>query len=292
MNSSYGGGKGRRRQSKDHHSRVVPVVDDPDIPHSSYPPHHSQSYTPPHDMRRESSHSRTRRAEVDNWQQRGETSHSVHDNRYNHSNHNESHRQGRGSREIYERQDHGDVDAWQPRPRNDHYASSSRDWVDDYAYPSSSYNEPSYSTAIPSRSSGYDWAVEDDHRLQENGHRYGDEPSARGWGREPPRDNGGVQPRFVSDSGWDTRLADRGYVDDPRGEDSRKWEPAPTWNQTANRQNNNRNQRNQQHTTTNGNSNNRNNKNGKGKKQWNKNHKNNDRNNRDWKAADDSHLNK
>lgn len=264
-------------------------------------------------MRRDSSQTRNRHVEVDNWQQRGETSHSTHDTRYN----NDNQRRDRSSREIYERPE---VESWQPRlPANDIYSHPpSREWVDEYpqSFPSSSYNEPAvYPPVHSNRASGYEWgAPEEDIRIPENGHRYVEEPPVRPWGREipPPRDPNVTQPRFVSDSGWDTRFVEtrepaRGYVEDTRAaDDARKWEPAPSWNQTASRPSTSRNQRNQQYTTNNynnnngttqnsqihNNNNNRNQKNGKGgKKQWNKNNKNNDNKQRDWKA-DDSHLNK
>jgi hypothetical protein len=225
-----GGGK-RRRHNKQHQQRnnshevassAVLLDDANDL---NYSVHHSHSYpaAPSYDMRRDSNQSRNRRGDIDNWQQRGEPSHSVHDRGYD----DLPRRNGTG-RNSYDRLDR-DGEGWAVV---DPYGPSGRDWKPTEEYPQqgyASYGDAGYNSGR--RGMGYDW-VEDERRLPpENGRRFSDD-GARGW-----RDNG--QQRFVSDSGWDGRFVENReaapYLEEPRPEESsRNWEPAPGWKQNQN----------------------------------------------------------
>ena len=284
-----GGGKKRRNQHKQHqhhnNSReAVPsavLLDDPND--LNYSVHHSHSYpaAASYDMRRDPNQSRNRRGDLDNWQQRGEPSHSVHDHAYD-----DLPRRNGGGRNSYDRIDR-DSEGWGTVV--DPYGSSSRDWQTTDGYPQqgyASYGDAGYNSGR--RGMDYDW-VEADRRLPpENGRRYIDD-GARGW-----RDNS--QQRFVSDSGWDGRFVENReavpFLEEPRLEEQpRNWEPAPSWKQSQNHRPNqqNRNQRNQQRqgdgnvnqssNFNNNNSNNRGNRQGKKGKKW----KNKDKQRGDWK---------
>ena len=284
-----GGGKKRRNHHKQHqhhnNSReAVPsavLLDDPND--LNYSVHHSHTYpaAASYDMRRDPNQSRNRRGDLDNWQQRGEPSHSVHDHAYD-----DLPRRNGGGRNSYDRIDR-DSEGWGTVV--DPYGSSSRDWQATDGYPQqgyASYGDAGYNSGR--RGMDYDW-VEADRRLPpENGRRYIDD-GARGW-----RDNN--QQRFVSDSGWDGRFVENReavpFLEEPRLEEQpRNWEPAPSWKQSQNHRPNqqNRNQRNQQRqgdgnvnqsgNFNNNNSNNRGNRQGKKGKKW----KNKDKQRGDWK---------
>ena len=294
-----GGGK-RRRHNKQHQPRnnshevassAVLLDDANDL---NYSVHHSHSYqaAPSYDMRRDSNQSRNRRGDIDNWQQRGEPSHSIHDRSYE-----DLPRRNGAGRNSYERLDR-DGEGWGAA---DPYGPSGRDWkpTEEYAQPGyASYGDAGYNSGR--RAVGYDW-VEDERRIPpvppENGRRFADD-GARGW-----RDNG--QQRFVSDSGWDGRFVENReaapYLEEPRVEDSsRNWEPAPSWKQNQhNRPNHqNRAQRNQQRQgdgnagqsgNFNNNNYNRGNRQGKHKgKKW----KSKDKQKAEWKQQEDQNPNK
>ena len=292
-----GGGKRRRNHHKHHQQRnnshevassAVLLDDANDL---NYSVHHSHSYqaTASYDMRRDPNQSRNRRGDTDNWQQRGEPSHTMHDRGYD-----DLPRRNGGGRNSYDRLDR-DGEGWGVA---DPYGPPGRDWqaAEEYVQPGyTSYGDAGYNSGR--RGMGYDW-VEDDRRLpQENGRHFLDE-GARGW-----RDNG--QQRFVSDSGWESRFVENReaapYLEEPRLEDPpRNWEPAPGWKQNQNHRHNHqhRNQRNQQrqgdgNAGQSGNFNNNNfgrgNRQGKHKgKKW----KNKDKQRGDWKQQDDQNPNK
>jgi hypothetical protein len=241
-----GGGRKRRHNQKQHqqHNNTreaassAVLLDDPND--LNYSVHHSRPFpaAASHDTRRESNPSRNRRGDIDNWQQRGEPSHSMHDRTYD-----DLPRRNGSGRNSYDRLDR-DAEGWAPVV--DPYASSTREWqtVEEFAQPGyASYGDPGYNSGR--RSIGYDW-VEDDRRLPpENGRRFVDD-EARGW-----RDGG--QQRFVSDSGWESRFVENReaapYLEGPRPEEQpRNWEPAPGWkqNQPPRPHQQHRNQRNQQ----------------------------------------------
>ena len=239
-------------------------------------------------MRRDPTQTRNRRGDIDNWQQRGEPSHSVHDRGYD-----DIPRRNGGGRNSYDRLDR-DSDGWAPVV--DPYGTSSREWPPAEGYPQqsyASYGDAGYNSGR--RDVGYDW-VEDDRRVPpENGRRFVDD-GTRGW-----RD--GNQQRFVSDSGWDSRFVENReavpYLEEPRLEEPpRNWEPAPGWKQNQNTRPNhqNRNQRNQQrqgdgNPNQSGNFNNNNYNRGKGKnkgKKW----KNKDKQRGEWKQQEDQNPNK
>lgn len=293
-----GGGKRRRNHNKQHQQRnnshevTSPAVLLDDANDLNYSVHHPHSYqaSASYDMRRDPNQSRNRRGDIDNWQQRGEPSHSVHDRSFD-----DLPRRNGAGRNSYDRLDR-EGEGWGAA---DPYGPTGRDWkpAEEYTQQGyASYGEAGYNSSR--RGMGYDW-VEDDRRLpQENGRRYVDD-GTRGW-----RDNG--QQRFVSDSGWDGRFVENReaapYLEEPRTEDpSRNWEPAPTWkqNQHVRPNHQHRNQRNQQRQgdgntsqpgNFNNNSYNRGNRQGKHKgKRW----KNKDKQRADWKQPqDDQNPNK
>jgi len=297
-----GGGRKRRNHHKQHQQHNNPreaapsavLLDDPND--LNYSVHHSHSYpaaaaaAAPYDMRRDPNQSRNRRGDIDNWQQRGEPSHSTHDRSY------EDLRRNGGGRNSYDRVDR-DTEGWNAVV--DPYGSTTRDWQAAEEYPQQGYT--SYDNAgfnSGRRGMGYDW-VEDDRRLPpENGRRFVDD-GARGW-----RDNG--QQRFVSDSGWDTRFVENReaapYVEEPRLEEpARNWEPAPGWRQNQNGRPNqhHRNQRTQQrqgdgnaNQPVNFNSNNNYNRGNRQGKNKNKKWKHKDKQRGDWKQQDDQNPNK
>ena len=286
-----GGGRKRRnhhKQHQQHNSReaapsAVLLDDASDL---NYSVHHSHSYpaAASYDMRRDSNQSRKRRGDIDNWQQRGEPSHSMYDHGYD-----DLPRRNGGGRNSYDRLDR-DGESWAVV---DPYGPDGAWQSEEYAQQGyASYSDAGYNSGR--RGMGYDW-VDDDRRLPpENGRRYVDE-GARGW-----RDNG--QQRFVSDSGWNSRFVENReaapYLEEPRLEEPpRNWEPAPGWKQSqGNRPNQqHRNQRNQQrqgdgNANQSGNFNyNRGNRQGKHKgKKW----KNKDKQRGDWRQQDDQNPNK
>ena len=291
-----GGGRKRRNHHKQHqqhnnYREASPpplLLDDPND--LNYSVHHSHSYpaAASYDMRRDPTQTRNRRGDIDNWQQRGEPSHSVHDRGYD-----DIPRRNGGGRNSYDRLDR-DSDGWAPVV--DPYGTSSREWPPAEGYPQqsyASYGDAGYNSGR--RDVGYDW-VEDDRRVPpENGRRFVDD-GTRGW-----RD--GNQQRFVSDSGWDSRFVENReavpYLEEPRLEEPpRNWEPAPGWKQNQNTRPNhqNRNQRNQQrqgdgNANQSGNFNNNNYNRGKGKnkgKKW----KNKDKQRGEWKQQEDQNPNK
>ena len=289
-----GGGRKRRNHHKQHqqHSTreaapsAVLLDDTGDL---NYSAQHSHSYpaAAPYDVRRDSNQARNRRGDIDNWQQRGEPSHSMYDRSFE----DPPRRNGSG-RNSFDRLDR-DGEAWAPA---EPYTVPNGDWSEEY--PQQGYN--SYSDAgynAGRRGASYDWAAEDRRLPPENGRRFADD-GARGW-----RDGG--QQRFVSDSGWDSRFVENreptSYLEEPRPEEPpRNWEPAPGWKQNQNSRSGHqhRNQRNQQrhgdNSNQSGNPNNNNNYNrgnrhGKHKgKKW----KNKDKQRGDWKQPDEQNPNK
>jgi len=307
-----GGGR-KRRNHKQHQQRnnsreaasSVVLLDDPND--LNYSVHHSHSYTAvaSYDMRRDPSQSRNRRGDIDNWQQRGEPSHSVHDRGYD-----DLPRRNGGGRNSYDRLDR-DGEGWSAVV--DPYGTPSRDWQPTEGYPPPppqgypSYGDAGYNSGR--RAVGYDW-VEEDRRLPpENGRRFVDD-GTRGWrdgGGQPPQPPPQQPPpqqqqRFVSDSGWDSRFVENReavpYLEEPRPDDqARNWEPAPGWKQNQHGRPNHqhRNQRNQQRQGDgnanqsgnfgNNNNHNRGNRQGKKGKKW----KNKDKQRGEWKQQQQQH---
>ena len=294
-----GGGRKRRNHHKQHHQHnnsreaVSPTVLLDDANDLNYSVHRSHSYPTAgsYDMRRDPNQTRNRRGDIDNWQQRGEPSHSMYDRGYD-----DIPRRNGGGRNSFDRLDR-DGEGW---GAVDPYGPPNNTWqaAEGYAQQGyTSYGDAGYDAGR--RGMGYDW-VEDDRRLPpENGRRYLDD-GTRGW-----RDN--AQQRFVPDSGWDGRFVENRevapYSEEPRLEDPpRNWEPAPGWRQNLNHRPNqqNRNQRNQQRqgdgnanqpgNFNNNNNNNYNRRQGKHKgKKW----KNKDKQRGDWKQPqDDQNPNK
>lgn len=290
-----GGGRKRRNHHKQHQqhnsreaaSSAVLLDDANDL---NYPVHHSHSYptATSYEMRRDSSQSRNRRGDIDNWQQRGEPSHSTYDRGYD-----DLPRRNGSGRGSYERLDR-DGEGW---AAVEPYVVPNGPWSEEYPQQGyASYNDAGYNPRR--RGMGYDWAEEDRRLPPENGRRFVDD-GARGW-----RDNG-QQQRFVSDSGWDSRFVENReaapYLEEPRPDElARNWEPAPSWKQNQNHRPNHqhRNQRNQ-HRQGDGNANppgnfnnnnyNRGNRPGKHKgKKW----KNKDKQRGDWKQQDEQNPNK
>jgi hypothetical protein len=227
---------------------------------------------------------RNRCGDIDNRQQRGEPSHSIHDRGYD----DLPRRNGAGMN-SYERLDR-DGEGWGAA---DSFGPSGRDWkpAEEFAQPGyASYGDAGYNSLV--RSVGYDWAEEGRRIPPENGRRFVDD-GARGW-----RENS--QQRFVSDSGWDGRFVENReavpYLEEPRVEDSsRNWEPAPSRKQMQHNLPNHQHQQRQgdgnacQSGNFNNNDFNRGNRRGKHKgKKW----EIKDKQRADWKQQEDPNPNK
>jgi hypothetical protein len=192
-----------------------------------------------------------------------------------------------GPRSAGDPQYSGVRDEWPPPQQFDHASSY---------HESSSWGAAASRDAYDGRSSYYEeWSTSGTRgsssqvRDEDRHLRHGEKPEREdmGWSRDHQRKDKGAnqQPRFPSDSGWDTRRRDNGWDERAVEDMERAWEPAPSWKSTHHNEGSSQ-SRSQNHSSNQRNSQQKPQQYSKGKRTH-----NSKQQRRDWRN-DDSNLNK